>query len=74
MSDRELDGLKGAHIGKPRGHYAIYYRQGLWDGSSTHTVLHETFEIINETLWNIHSGDTPDRKVCRRPTASRRRC
>ena len=65
VSDRELDGLKGAHIGEPRGHYAIYYRQGLWDGSSTHTVLHETFEIINETLWDIHSGDTPDRKVCR---------
>ena len=34
VSDREMDGLKGAHIGKPRGHYAIYYRQGLWDGSS----------------------------------------
>ena len=65
VSDREMDGLKGAHIGEPRGHYAIYYRQGLWDGSSTHTVLHETFEIINETLWDIHSGDTPDRKVCR---------
>ena len=65
VSDRELDGLKGAHIGEPRGHYSIYYRQGLWDGSSTHTVLHETFEIINETLWDIHSGDTPDRKVCR---------
>ena len=65
VSDREMDGLKGAHIGKPRGHYAIYYRQGLWDGSSSYTVLHETFEIINETLWDIHSGDTPDRKVCR---------
>ena len=67
VSDREMDGLKGAHIGQPRGHYAIYYRQGLWDGSSTYTVLHETYEIINETLWDIHSGDTPDRKVCREP-------
>ena len=65
VSDREMDGLKGAHIGQPRGHYAIYYRQGLWDGSSTYTVLHETYEIINETLWDIHSGDTPDREVCR---------
>ena len=65
VSDREMDGLKGAHIGQPRGHYDIYYRQGLWDGSSTYTVLHETYEIINETLWDIHSGDTPDRKVCR---------
>ena len=65
VSDREMDGLKGAHIGQPRGHYAIYYRQGLWDGSSAYTVLHETYEIINETLWDMHSGDTPDRKVCR---------
>ena len=65
VSDREMDGLKGAHIGQPRGHYAIYYRQGLWDGSSTYTVLHETYEIINETLWDMHSGDTPDREVCR---------
>ena len=65
VSDREMDGLKGAHIGQPRGHYDIYYRHGLWDGSSTYTVLHETYEIINETLWDIHSGDTPDRMVCR---------
>ena len=65
VSDREMDGLKGAHIGQPRGHYDIYYRHGLWDGSSTYTVLHETYEIINETLWDIHSGDIPDRKVCR---------
>ena len=65
VSDREMDGLKGAHIGQPRGHYDIYYRHGLWDGSSTYTVLHETYEIINETLWDIHSGDTPDRRVCR---------
>ena len=65
VSDREMDGLKGAHIGQPRGHYDIYYRQGLWDGSSTYTVLHETYEIINETLWDIHSGDIPDRIVCR---------
>ena len=65
VSDREMDGLKGAHIGQPRGHYAIYYRHGLWDGSSTYTVLHETYEIINETLWDMHSDDTPDREVCR---------
>ena len=59
VSDREMDGLKGAHIGQPRGHYDIYYRQGLWDGSSTYTVLHETYEIINETLWDIHSRRHP---------------
>ena len=58
VSDREMDGLKGAHIGQPRGHYDIYYRQGLWDGSSTYTVLHET-------LCDMHSDSPPDRKVCR---------
>ena len=61
----EMDGLKGAHIGRPRGHYDIYYRQGLWDGSSTYTVLHETCEIIHETLCDMQSDSPPERKVCR---------
>ena len=65
VSDREMDGLKGAHIGQPRGHYDIYYRQGLWDGSSTYTVLHETYEIIHETLCDMESDSPPERKVCR---------
>ena len=65
VSDQEMDGLKGAHIGQPRGHYDIYYRQGLWDGSSTYTVLHETYEIIHETLWDMHSDSPPERRVCR---------
>lgn len=65
VSDQEMDGLKGAHIGQPRGHYDIYYRQGLWDGSSTYTVLHETYEIIYETLCDMHSDSPPERRVCR---------
>ena len=65
VSDREMDGLKGAHIGQPRGHYDIYYRHGLWDGSSTYTVLHETYEIIHETLCDMHSDAPPERRVCR---------
>ena len=65
VSDREMDGLKGAHIGQPRGHYDIYYRHGLWDGSSTYTVIHETYEIIHETLCDMHSDSPPERKVCR---------
>ena len=65
VSDREMNGLKGAHIGQPRGHYDIYYRQGLWDGSSTYTVIHETYEIIHETLCDMHSGSPPERRVCR---------
>ena len=69
----EMDGLKGAHIGRPRGHYDIYYRQGLWDGSSTYTVLHETCEIIHETLCDMQSDSPPERKVCREADRVRRR-
>ena len=65
VSEWEMDGLKGAHIGRPRGHYDIYYRQGMWDGSSAYTVVHETYEIIYETLCDMESGSPPDRKVCR---------
>ena len=28
-------------------------------------MLHETYEIIHETLWDMNSGDAPDRNVCR---------
>ena len=28
-------------------------------------MVHETYEIIHETLWDMNSGDAPDRKVCR---------
>ena len=62
--DQEMDGLRGAHIGWPRGHYDIYYRQNLWDGSRTHTVLHETYEITYETLCDMLSDSPPERSVC----------
>ena len=65
VSGRELDGLKGVHFGAPRGEYDIYYREDLWDGAKAHTVLHEAYEIIHETLWAFHSDDLPERRVCR---------
>ena len=65
VSGRELDGLKGVHFGAPRGEYDIYYRDDLWDGAKAHTVLHEAYEIIHETLCALHSDDPPDRRVCR---------
>ena len=65
VSGRELDGLKGVHFGAPRGEYDIYYREDLWDGAKAHTVLHEAYEIIHETLWAFHSDDPPERRVCR---------
>ena len=65
VSSRELDGLKGVHFGAPRGEYDIYYRDDLWEGAKVHTVLHEAYEIIHETLCALHSDDPPERSVCR---------
>ena len=65
VSGRELDGLKGVHFGAPRGEYDIFYREDLWDGAKAHTVLHEAYEIIHETLCALHSDDPPERRVCR---------
>ena len=57
--------MKGVHFGAPRGEYDIYYRDDLWDGAKAHTVLHEAYEIIHETLCALHSDDPPERRVCR---------
>ena len=65
VSGRHLDGLKGVHFGAPRGEYDIYYREDLWDGAKVHTVLHEAYEIIHETLCALHSDAPPERKVCK---------
>ena len=35
-------------------------RWGIWD----YSVIHETYEIIYETLCDMESGSPPDRKVC----------
>ena len=63
------DGLKGAHFGDPGNGYDIYYLDALWEGAREHTVLHETYEIIYETLCDLESGAPPDRRVC--PEADR---
>ena len=65
VSGRELDGLKDVQFDVPKGEYDIYYRQDLWDGAKAHTVLHEAYEIIHETLCALHSDDPPGRKVCK---------
>ena len=43
----------------------LHYRVDLWDGSSTFTVVHETYEIIHETLCDMDSNSPPERRVCR---------
>jgi hypothetical protein len=60
-----MEGLKGAHIGEPRGEYDIYYRNDLWEETKAHTVLHEAYEIIHETMCDLHSGSPPERTACR---------
>ena len=64
VTGRHLD-VKGIHYSAPGGGYAIHYRDDLWDGGQEYSVLHETYEIIHETLWDMNSGDAPDRRVCR---------
>ena len=66
---RESLDVKGIHFSSPGGGYDIHYREDLWEGSKEHTVLHETYEIIDETLCDLYSGSAPVRRVC--PQADR---
>ena len=60
---RHMD-AKGIHYSSPGGGYDIHYREDLWDGTQDYSVIHETYEIIYETLCDMDSGSPPDRKVC----------
>ena len=60
---RHMD-AKGIHYSSPNGGYDIHYREDLWDGTQDYSVIHETYEIIYETLCDMESGSPPDRKVC----------
>ena len=63
-SSRHMD-AKGIHYSSPNGGYDIHYREDLWEGTQHYSVIHETYEIVHETLCDMHSGSQPDRKVCR---------
>ena len=65
VSGAHLDSMKGVHFGARGGGYEIYYRQDMWDGAKEHTILHETYEIICETLCDQESGSPLNRSVCR---------
>ena len=60
---RHMD-AKGIHYSAPGGGYDIHYREDLWEGTQDYSVIHETYEIIYETLFDMESGSPPDRKVC----------
>ena len=59
------EGLKGVHLGTAGDEYHIYYRDELWQGFKEYTVLHEMYEIMHETLCELHSGTRAPSKVCR---------
>lgn len=64
VSAKVMAGLKGLHYGAPQGRYAIHYHSDLGDGAREHTVLHEAYEIIRETMRDL-TGDGPLRRsIC----------
>ena len=65
VSGAHLDSMKGVHFSAMGGGYEIHYRQDLWDGAKEHTVLHETYEIICETLCEQVTGSPLTWSVCR---------
>ena len=62
-SRRHLD-VKGIHYNASGGGYDIHYREDMWAGTQDYSVVHETYEIIHETLCDMDSGSPPDRIVC----------
>ncbi len=66
LEGKQMDGLRGAHIGQPGGEYHIYYRDDLWEGSKAQTLAHEIYEIILEHMGVKDSGGPPDPLVCLR--------
>ena len=65
ISGAHLDSMKGVHFGARGGGYEIYHRQDMWDGAKEHTILHETYEIICETLCEQVTGTPLRSRVCR---------
>ena len=53
------------HCNSPEGGYDIHYLEGQGRSANEHTVLHETYEIIYETLCLLRSGFPSERKACR---------
>ena len=59
------DGPRGLHVGVAGEACHIYYQEQLWQGARDYTVLHETYEIMHETLCEMDTGAKPEREVCR---------
>ena len=57
-------GLRGVHFSAPDGGYDVRYSEGQWKGAQEHTLLHETYEIIHETLTDIVDGHSLPAALC----------
>ena len=57
-------GMRGVHYTSPHGGYDILHLKDQPEGGTVHTVLHETYEIIHETLCDLHADSPPPRTVC----------
>ena len=57
-------GMRGVHYTSPHGGYDIRYLKDQPEGARVHTVLHETYEIICETLCDMEFDTPPPRIVC----------
>jgi hypothetical protein len=61
-------GLRGAHFGLVNEPYTIQYRDDDWEGGREHTVLHETYEILQEKFRDL----CPTYSLPRKPVLCRR--
>ena len=65
VSPARLPGaLRGIHYTLSDESYAIHYQEDQWEGSSEYTLLHEAYEIVNETLGKRGHEQPLKRKVC----------
>ncbi len=61
-----LDGApRGLHVGILGQERHIFYKEELWQGARDYTVLHETYEIMHETLCDLETGTQPEEEACR---------
>lgn len=56
---------KGLHVGIAGQECHIYYQEELWQGARDYTVLHESYEIMHETLCDLATGTQAEQDVCR---------
>ncbi len=58
-------GLLGVHFSATHWGYHIQYREDQWEAGKEHTVLHETYEIIQELLFPRRPNGDMARLICR---------